>query len=75
MLALSSKWANFFRNSPETGMGYTVCSVKLANGTQFDRVVVDGGMITSVDGKDVIPFAEAEIVEFIVTHDKTALRR
>jgi hypothetical protein len=76
MLKLTQKkWADFFRQSPETGMGYWICSVNLTDGRRYDRVVVVGGVVTSVDGLNEIPFTESDIAEFVVTHDKSALRR
>lgn len=71
MLALYNKWAEFFRSNPESGMGYTIVSVILRDGRRQDRAYVVGGTITQVDGSDLIPFAEDEIAQFIVTHDKT----
>jgi hypothetical protein len=35
MLALSAKWAEFFRSNPETGMGYSVVSVILKDGQRL----------------------------------------
>jgi hypothetical protein len=75
MLCLSSKWADFFRTHPETGMDYTIVTVVLKDGRRFERVVVTGGIIGSVDGDPTVRFTEDEIAEFIVTHDKKNLRR
>ena len=54
----------------ETGMGYQVVSVFLADGRKFDQVVIDSGHITRVRGYQEIPFDESEIAEIKVTHDK-----
>ena len=75
MLTLSSKWANFFRRQPETGMGYTIVTVVLKDGRRFPRVAVTGGVIGSVEDETSIPFREDDIAEFVVTHDKTNLSR
>jgi len=64
MLALSSKWAPFFKSVPETGMGYVIVSVILKDGSRFDRVCVVGGIITKVGDSASIPFSEADIAEF-----------
>jgi hypothetical protein len=70
MIELSDKWIDFILSQGETGMGYHIISVVLCNGKRYDRVVVDGGYITRVKGYDTIPFAEEDIREVIVTHDK-----
>jgi hypothetical protein len=51
-------------------MGYQVVSVYLKDGRRFDRVVVVGGLISSVSGSQEIPFSEEEIARIVVTHDK-----
>ena len=73
MIELPPKCAPVLLGAAETGMGYTVCSVALADGRIFQRVVIAGGTITRCDGNYVIPFAADEIVEIIPTHDKSAL--
>lgn len=75
MLRLSSKWADFFRSQPETGMGYVIATVVLKDGRRYPRVAITGGIIDSIEGYSSIPFVEAEIAEFVVTHDKTRMRR
>jgi hypothetical protein len=70
-IKLSSAWAPFFKSNPETGMGYTICTAVLNDERRFERVVVDSGYITSVDGNAQIPFEEVEISDFVITHDKT----
>jgi hypothetical protein len=56
-------------------MDYTIVTVVLKDGRRFERVVVTGGIIGSVDGDPTVRFTEDEIAEFIVTHDKKNLRR
>jgi hypothetical protein len=73
VLELSSRWGEFFRNQPETGTGYWICSVLLKNGRTLERVVVVGGTVSSIEGSSNFSLSEDEISKFIVTHDKTAL--
>lgn len=70
MLRLSSKWAEFFQSQPETGMGYVIATVILKDGRKYQRATIIGGVVSSLDGSPAIPFAEDEISEFVVTHDK-----
>ena len=67
---LSRKWASYLGALPETGMGYQVVSVTLNDERRFEQVVIDSGFITRVRGYRDIPFAESEIREIKVTHDK-----
>jgi hypothetical protein len=75
MLRLSTKWSEFFRDEPETGMGYVVVTVILKDGCRYARAVVTGDIIGSINGNTVIPFTEDDIAGFEVTHDKTGLHR
>jgi hypothetical protein len=61
MLALDKKWAKVLMSQPETGMGYRIVSVLLKDGRRFERVMIVGGMITSINGNPDVPFAESEI--------------
>jgi hypothetical protein len=70
MLALSTRWAEFFRTQPETGMSYHVVTVVLRDGRRYKQAVVVGGYLTKIRGFNAIPFAEADIDHFIVTHRK-----
>jgi hypothetical protein len=70
MLNLSDKWAPVLRDQPETGMGYQVATVILRDGRQFRRVMIVGGIITEIDGKKDIPFADDQIADIRVTHGK-----
>jgi hypothetical protein len=65
MLALSDKWGESFASIPETGMGYTVLSVILKDGRRFDRVCVNGGIVTKIGDSTSIPFAESDIDQFV----------
>ncbi|MBS0548017.1 MAG: hypothetical protein JSR24_09715 [Proteobacteria bacterium] len=75
MLQLSSKWAEFFNNQAETGMGYVITTVVLKDGRRYPRVPVIGGCIGEINGEPTIPFHEDDIAEFVITHDKTDLLR
>jgi hypothetical protein len=70
MLELSKKWAKVVCSQPETGMGYQVVTVSLEDGRQFERVLVVGGRVVSVDGDASIPFGEPDIDDIVVTHGK-----
>lgn len=73
MIELLPKWAAVLVNTPETGMGYTVCTIELKDGRVFERVVIVGGTVTRCDGSNDIPFAASEISDITPTHDKSAL--
>jgi hypothetical protein len=70
VIKLSKRWCQQLISQPETGMGYQVTSVTLQDGRRYDHVLVDSGYITRIKDLAGIPFAEAEIVEIVVTHDK-----
>jgi len=70
MITLSQKWAKELASKPETGMGYQVVRVVLKDGNGFDQVAVVEGRITEIRGRTDIPFAENDIAEIILTHDK-----
>ena len=70
MISLSTQWAEFFKRQPETGMGYYVVSIVLRDGRRFDQGVVVDGRLTQIRGLGQIPFSEADIDHFVVTHDK-----
>lgn len=69
-IQLSDQWGEFFRDQPETGMSYHIVSVFLRGGRCFEQAVVVGGILSSVRGYEEIPFTEADIDRFVVTHDK-----
>ena len=70
MIKLGTKWIDYLKNKPESGMGYQIVSIVLRNGIRYDQVVVDSGYITKIKGITVISFADEDILEIIVTHDK-----
>jgi hypothetical protein len=55
----------------ETGMGYQIVTVLLADGRQFRRVAVIDGYLTAKGGDWAPPFSESEIADLVVTHDKS----
>jgi hypothetical protein len=69
MLPLSDRWAPFLTSQPEAGMGYQIGTVVLKDGRRFLKVIIDSGVITSVDGRTDIPFTEADI-ETITIHNR-----
>lgn len=54
-------------------MGYQIVTVFLRDGRHFDQVLIDGNVITKIRGLAQIPFAEEEITDIVVTHDKRGL--
>lgn len=69
VLYLSKKWADVLARERETGMGYQIVSIFLADGRRYDGVTVVGGMVSKVAGSTSIPFAEEDIERIVVTHD------
>ncbi len=69
-LELSARWHERLAAAPETGMGYHIVTVILRNGRRHDRVVVESGVISRIDGEVSIPFREEDIADLIVTHDR-----
>ena len=71
MFKLTEKrFADFFRQQPETGMDYYVTTAHLKDGGVFPQVIVSGGYVALVRGFPAPPFTEPEIEHFVVTHDK-----
>ena len=66
----SQRFANFFQEQPESGMGYWVTDVVLKDGRVAKQAVVDSGYITKIKGMLTIPFEEGDIDYFVVTHEK-----
>jgi hypothetical protein len=64
------RFAEFFKQQPETGMGYWVVSAVLKDGRQYDQVIVNSGYVTRVRNYRAIPFTEPDVDRFIVTHAK-----
>ena len=73
MIPLSQRWTTRLVSQPETGMGYQIATVFLQDGRHFDQVLIDGNVITKIKDLPQIPFAEEEIADIVVTHDKRGL--
>lgn len=70
MMKLTPVWTRRLLDEPETGMGYQIVTVTLRNGDRYNQVVVNSGYITRVRNFSEIPFAESDIADITVTHDK-----
>ena len=70
MLQLGDRWADVLARERESGMGYQVVTIRLKDGRQFAGVTVVGGVINRVAGAEAIPFAEGDIEDIVVTHDR-----
>jgi hypothetical protein len=67
---VGKKFADYFRQQPETGMGYWIVNAHLKDGRVVHQVIVDSGYVTKVRGHQDTPFAEADVERFEVTHDE-----
>jgi hypothetical protein len=71
MFRLTEKrFADFFRNQRETGMGYWVVTAYLKDNREFPQVLIDGGVVTRVRHYKAVPFVENDVDRFEVTHEK-----
>jgi hypothetical protein len=71
MLKLTEqRFADYFRQQGETGMGYWIVTVYLRDGRVFPQAIVVGGTITQIKNQSGISFVENDIDRFKVTHDK-----
>ena len=76
MKVLPAKWSKQLASLDETGMGYQVIAVTLADGRKIEDIaIVDSHVIAEVRGYDDIPFDPAEIVAFELTHTRWKFRR
>jgi hypothetical protein len=64
------RFADYFNVQPETGMGYWIATARLKDGRVFKQVLVEGGYVTRVRGSIGVPFDEADVDRFVVTHEK-----
>jgi hypothetical protein len=67
---VEQRFADYFKGQAETGMGYWIATAFLKDGRAFKQVVIDSGYVTKVRGHLGVPFCEAEVDRFAVTHDK-----
>jgi hypothetical protein len=71
MYALTERrFAEFFKQQPETGMGFWVVTAVLKDGRRYEQVLVNSGYLTQVKNHKDIPFTENDIDHFTVTHEK-----
>ncbi len=54
-------------------MGYWIATAHLKDGRVFEQVVIDSGYVTKIREHQGIPFTEADIDHFVVTHEKWGL--
>jgi len=55
MIRLQEKrFADYFRNQPETGMGYWIATAHQKVGRVFRQVLIDSGYVTKVRGHQAI---------------------
>ena len=66
----SGKWVERVRRLGETGMGYTVVTVTLADGRVFPQAIIDSGTLSRVRGLANVPFSQDEIASIKQTDDK-----
>ena len=65
------KWQQKLIDSPETGMGYQIADVILADGTVYKDVAISNcEHVSSVPGHSEIPFNVEDISDVSVTHNK-----
>ena len=64
------EWLTTVQLLPETGMGYTVVTVRLKDGRIFEQAVIDSGCLSRIRGRADIPFGESDIAQIKATHDK-----
>jgi hypothetical protein len=69
-LRLSDKWLEYLKYRGETGMGYLIVSVVLKGGERFEQVVIERPFISGLRGHAEIPFAENDIEQIVITHEK-----
>ena len=66
----SGEWKEAVSRLGETGIGYTVVSVVLKDGTRFDQVLIELGYLSRIRGRADIPFTEDDIAEIKRTDEK-----
>ncbi|HEX9470042.1 MAG TPA: hypothetical protein VF957_10920, partial [Bradyrhizobium sp.] len=63
------RFVDFFKQQPETGMGYWVVTAVLKDGRRYDQVVVNSGFVTRVKGHRTFRSRNAKLT-ILVTHEK-----
>jgi len=64
------KWKEIVRALGETGMGYTVVTVTLADGAIYPQTLIDSGWLSRIRGAPGVPFTEQDIASIIRTDAK-----
>ena len=72
---LPPEWATWLDDQPETGMGYCVVAVTLADGRTIQDVAVGAGHVLEVRDCETIPFDPRAVVGMSVTHGRWQFRR
>ncbi len=67
---LDSRLIDKITAGPETGMGYYVVVVVLADGRRFKDAIFQDGYITEVRGYKQIPFHAGEVKDLELSRDK-----
>ena len=60
----------FAKKAPESGMGYSIVTVYLKNGTYYEKATLCEGRLIMRTYFE-LPFSENDIEKFKVTHDKS----
>lgn len=58
----SGKWVDTIKRLGETGMGYTVVTVTLADGRVFPQTIIDSGNLSRVRGHADVPFSKTKLL-------------
>jgi hypothetical protein len=75
MVPIPQQWVDYLAQQPESGMGYQVVNIKLADGRRFNQVVASNGYFTQVRGYDEVPFTANDEVTWVkVTHKRWKFR-
>lgn len=70
---LPPRWAAYLRDQPESGMTYHMLTLVLSDGRRFERVPYCAGYVdlSGLLGFGKMPFEPSDIVEVVVTHDRS----
>lgn len=76
MKRLPRTWTDYLAKHPETGMGYQIVSVTLADGRKVEDVaIIECNIIGEVRGHADVPFDPEDIVAIEVTHRRWQFKR
>jgi hypothetical protein len=51
-------------------MGYTIATITLKSGCEFEQAVINSGRLSRIRGREDIPFREDDIAAIRAAHDK-----